>query len=148
MGVPIFDEVGDLKQVVVSSRPIRTLAQLDGYSQFLSEAKSYAEDKAKIIPDADFGAQRRLLWNSREMKQVHELIIRAAPTNATVLLTGESGVGKEVVADELYRLSDRRTRPLSRSTAPLSRLPCWKVSCSAMKRGLSPVPTPRGKRAF
>ncbi len=124
VGVPIFDEVGDLKQVVVSSRPIRTLAQLDGYSQFLSEAKSYAEDKVKIIPDADFGAQRRLLWNSREMKQVHELIVRAAPTNATVLLTGESGVGKEVVADELYRLSDRADKAFV------------KVNCAAIPASL------------
>ena len=39
------------------------------------------------------------------------LIEQVAPTRASVLVTGESGVGKELVADALHRLSDRKDGP-------------------------------------
>ena len=42
---------------------------------------------------------------SRKMREVEQLIARVAPTLANVLLTGESGVGKEVFADQLHRRS-------------------------------------------
>ena len=42
---------------------------------------------------------------SRRMREVEQLIARVAPSQANVLLTGESGVGKEVFADELHRRS-------------------------------------------
>lgn len=48
----------------------------------------------------------------------------AAPTNATILLTGETGTGKEVIARAIHELSPRRTRNLV------------KVNCAAMPAGL------------
>lgn len=125
VGVPIFDRAGALKQVVVTSRPIRTLAQLaEGYSQFLSEAKNYTGDEVKIIARSDPDQAERILWSSPEMQQIRELIGRAAPTEATILLSGESGVGKEVVADEVYRLSERSAKPFV------------KVNCAAIPAAL------------
>ncbi len=49
---------------------------------------------------------------SRSMRGMHELLERVAPTDANVLLTGESGVGKEVVANHLHRRSQRASGPL------------------------------------
>jgi two-component system response regulator HydG len=46
------------------------------------------------------------------MQPVFELIERAAPTDETVLITGESGCGKELVAVALHQLSRRSVRPL------------------------------------
>jgi DNA-binding NtrC family response regulator len=46
------------------------------------------------------------------MKAVRETIDRLAPSDASVLITGEHGTGKEVVASLLHRLSKRATRPL------------------------------------
>jgi len=46
------------------------------------------------------------------MARVHSIIARAAPTDANVLVLGENGTGKELVARELHRLSRRAERPL------------------------------------
>ncbi len=45
---------------------------------------------------------------SRRMREIHELVARVAPSDANVLITGESGVGKEVVANQIHRLSTRQ----------------------------------------
>lgn len=48
--------------------------------------------------------------HTEAMKRVVELIRKVAPTDSTVLLLGESGAGKEVVAQTLHRLSWRRDK--------------------------------------
>jgi two-component system response regulator AtoC len=45
------------------------------------------------------------------MRQIYDLIARVADTNATVLISGESGVGKELVARALHQQSERRLHP-------------------------------------
>ena len=49
---------------------------------------------------------------SRRMREVEQLIARVAPSEANVLLTGESGVGKEVFAAEVHRQSSRAAGPM------------------------------------
>lgn len=53
-----------------------------------------------------------VLGNSTTMRAMFELVERGAPTEATVLLIGESGVGKELVAEAIHRLSRRKDGPL------------------------------------
>jgi DNA-binding NtrC family response regulator len=55
---------------------------------------------------------RNLIGRSHAMKQVFTLIQRVAPTEATVMIMGESGVGKELVADCIHSLSHRSQGPL------------------------------------
>ena len=52
-----------------------------------------------------------LVGSSPLLRRLRETIALAAPTPATVLVTGESGPGKELVARHLHRLSPRRDRP-------------------------------------
>jgi DNA-binding NtrC family response regulator len=62
-----------------------------------------------------------LVGRSTAMKELFALIQKVAPTNATVLITGESGVGKEVVARLLHSLSaqsDRVFLPVNCSAIP------------------------------
>jgi len=54
-----------------------------------------------------------LLGSSPAMKRVYRLISRVAPTEATVLLTGESGTGKDLAAQTIHQLSRRRRGELS-----------------------------------
>jgi two-component system, NtrC family, response regulator AtoC len=53
----------------------------------------------------------RLVGNSERMRELRELIARAAKSNATVLLRGESGSGKEVAAHEIHAESPRKNGP-------------------------------------
>jgi DNA-binding NtrC family response regulator len=54
----------------------------------------------------------RLVGNSVQMQHVNEKIRLVANTNATVLIAGENGVGKKLIAQEIHRLSGRSGHPL------------------------------------
>ncbi|MEO8480918.1 MAG: sigma-54 dependent transcriptional regulator [Acidobacteriota bacterium] len=74
--------------------------------------------RAQVTEEPD-GAQP--CWGSGEaMRRVLTMVERVADSDVTVLLSGESGVGKEVIARELHRRSGRRMRPFV------------KVNCAAL----------------
>ncbi|HEY1312641.1 MAG TPA: sigma-54 dependent transcriptional regulator [Steroidobacteraceae bacterium] len=60
---------------------------------------------------APTGAAGRLLGESAAMQDVYRLIERVGPTEASVLLTGESGSGKELAAQSIHACSRRRSGP-------------------------------------
>jgi two-component system, NtrC family, response regulator AtoC len=64
--------------------------------------------------------RHQMVGESHALKQVMAAVSRAAPTNATVLITGESGVGKELVARAIHQRSPRKERPFV------------KVNCAAL----------------
>ncbi len=53
----------------------------------------------------------RLIGVSPAMQKVYDMMIKVAPTDATVFLTGESGTGKELVSRTIFELSSRRRKP-------------------------------------
>jgi two-component system NtrC family response regulator len=65
-----------------------------------------------------------LVGDSAELQVVQEVIHRAAPTKATVLIAGESGSGRELVAHAIHEASPRRDRPFVR------------VNCAALSQTL------------
>ena len=54
----------------------------------------------------------QMIGSGPAMKRVVQMIEKVAPTDATVLVRGQSGTGKELVARALYRNSPRRDRPM------------------------------------
>ena len=52
-----------------------------------------------------------IIGDSPDFRRVLELVARVAPTPSTVLITGETGTGKEVVARAIHQASERRDRP-------------------------------------
>ena len=81
--------------------------------QLVRETVVLREEKRKLS-NALEKAERQLapVVKSRSMQEIQGLIERVAPTDANVLLLGESGVGKEVLANEIHRLSKRGGGPL------------------------------------
>ncbi|HOI23347.1 MAG: sigma-54 dependent transcriptional regulator [Spirochaetia bacterium] len=72
-------------------------------------------------------AQQRIssiIGKSPAMRKIFDLVRKVAPTKASVLITGESGVGKELIADAIHNLSPRRDKPLI------------KVHCAALAESL------------
>ena len=57
------------------------------------------------------GANYEMIGNSEPMQQIRKMISRVAPTEARVLVTGENGTGKELVARQLHALSKRSSGP-------------------------------------
>jgi DNA-binding NtrC family response regulator len=73
-----------------------------------------------------------LIARSPAMKPVIELIERTAPSDANVLITGENGTGKGLVAQAIHALSPRAGRPMAVNAGGVSRR-CSRASCSAVR---------------
>ncbi len=68
---------------------------------------------ADLAPDRDPGTEvdKIIVGRSASLKAAIQLLESVAPTNATVLVTGESGVGKDLFTRTLHRMSRRAGRP-------------------------------------
>ena len=100
-GVPIYDDDGDVSFVVSYSVDMR-------YSRRLHE--EYQKISALVSPNAPQTSGG--LPFSGTMRAIAATIEKLAKVNTTVLITGESGVGKNVVARLVHHLSDRTNGPL------------------------------------
>src|ERR1700687_4989290 len=69
-------------------------------------------------------ATRAIIGNSAALQRVLGLVRVVAPTEATVLIQGETGTGKELIAEAIHKYSDRSSGPFVR------------VNCSAIPSGL------------
>lgn len=65
-----------------------------------------------------------IIGNSSLMNDLYNLIKKVAPTNSTVMIRGESGVGKELIAEAIHNASNRASKPFI------------KVICSALPENL------------
>src|SRR6516164_3761350 len=81
-------------------------ARVEELSRFQRET-AYLRDQAKIERDL-----RPLTGDSPAMKAVRLAIQQVAQTDSTVLILGETGTGKELVARAIHQLSGRRARLL------------------------------------
>ena len=75
----------------------------------LTEAKRENELLRRQLQDR--GAFGELVGKSESMRAIYSLIEQVAPSSASVLLTGDSGTGKELVARTLHQKSPRRDKP-------------------------------------
>lgn len=99
MRIGAFDYI--LKPFTLSQIDV-ILQKADSYRQLLN-VNRYLND-----PEAD-GSE--IIGRSPPIQRLRQLIGRVAPTDATVLITGENGTGKELVARDLFRRSTRRDHP-------------------------------------
>ena len=81
-----------------------------GRQQELTENLSQTQDEIVQLRER-LGAQSELVGSSPQMRDVHQQILQAAPSRATVLIRGESGVGKELVARAVHFSSPRKKGP-------------------------------------
>ena len=78
----------------------------------------------KLMPQSKVEPSERIVGSTGEMLKIFKTIGQVARTSATVLVTGDTGTGKELMAEAIHGASDRRTGPLI------------KVNCAALPETL------------
>lgn len=92
----------------------RLLATVRTAASLRRSRRAVAVEKARVvaITDPTPGASTPMIGKSPAMARVKSLIARAAPTDANVLVLGENGTGKEIVARALHTQSLRARQPM------------------------------------
>lgn len=115
-GKPIFDENMDIKSVVVIDRDLSDLWSMKNQLEITEKKMATVEQKnLEKVNEIEHLKKRyihsSIIGNSEEIQQVIDMSQKVAPLDVTVLITGESGVGKEVIANEVYLKSTRNDKP-------------------------------------
>ena len=106
-GFPVFDARGDLCLVVTFARDITLLDQVSGQCKLIDQIN----DQLAYITN-EGNKVREPVCTSPAMREVVSLLRRFAVTDATVLILGETGAGKDVFARFTHGLSERRDKIL------------------------------------
>jgi formate hydrogenlyase transcriptional activator len=96
-------------QVAIAMENALAYQEIMGLNDHLVEAKEYLE--AEIRLDHDFAG---IIGESTSLRDVLGAVETVAPTDATVLIRGETGTGKEMLARAIHNLSPRRDRTFVR----------------------------------
>ena len=112
-GNPVFNDKGELCLVVVNDRDMTSIEELRA---LLKESRAHTQQyrseliRSQLSRDLD----SKLVVRSAPMRHALETALRVARTESSVLITGESGVGKGLVAKVIHEASARRREPLVR----------------------------------
>jgi formate hydrogenlyase transcriptional activator len=99
------------------------------FAAFIAEPKQHEEtfklENVGVCPEIDKGLMcDEIVGSSAALQKVLSLVSKVAPTDATILVTGETGTGKELVARAIHRRSLRSSRAFV------------SVNCAAIPRDL------------
>ncbi len=111
MGFPVFDSSGQLRLVVTFARDVTLLARLQDQVSGQCRLIDQIHDQLAYVAQGDKKA-REPVYASKAMEEVTSLLQRFADTDATVLILGETGAGKDVFARFTHALSPRRDKIL------------------------------------
>ncbi|HQG66950.1 MAG: sigma 54-interacting transcriptional regulator [Smithella sp.] len=107
--IPVFDERGELVMTVGTGRDMTKLVTLEKKLKISETIISQYEGR-NLKMAGDFG-KVEIIYSSTVMQQVIRLGWKAAATSSPVLIWGETGVGKEIMASLIHQLSDRKDKP-------------------------------------
>ncbi len=107
---PLFDEKGDISMVITNSR------DKELFEEVLSKLKKQMEINHLYKSEIEYHRERQkegdlVIASSPAMKEIIEEVGKIASTNSTVMIYGESGSGKEVIAQYIHRQSTRAEGP-------------------------------------
>lgn len=106
-------------QVALAIDNATAVSQMNGLTQRLMEEKRYLEDELRTEYNFE-----EIIGESPGLKRVLKQVETVAPTDATALILGETGTGKELIARAIHNLSARRERTFV------------KLNCAAIPSGL------------
>ncbi|MDR1573602.1 MAG: sigma 54-interacting transcriptional regulator [Clostridiales Family XIII bacterium] len=116
-GIPVFNESGGLRFIITTSRDITELIDLQNELESVQNVLEGLRSQEKF-------KHGDLIANSEAMLGVLQLVKRLSELDSTVLITGESGVGKGLIANLIHENSKRKDFPFI------------KVNCGAIPENL------------
>ena len=110
-GKPVFDDDGNVIMVVAN---VRSLTDMQRLSRELDQSRKLTRNYRNKVEKlkAQLFEHENIISESKAMKDVLELSMRVAAVDAHVLITGETGVGKEVIAKFIHENSKRSNKGL------------------------------------
>ncbi|MGJ7922295.1 sigma 54-interacting transcriptional regulator [Neobacillus sp. LXY-4] len=110
VGNPVFNEKKQLDRIIVASRDITETTRLKNE---LLEMRKISEQYKKELDDFKNKDRylKKLIYCSPKMEKIMNQVMKIADFSSTVLLHGESGVGKEVIAQAIHQLGKRSNKP-------------------------------------
>ena len=118
---PIFDDNGNIYRVITNVRDVSELNMLKQKLEQMEGLKKHFEFQVRQIKVKE---SKELVFKNKEMERIVYQAIKVAEVDSTVLLSGESGVGKEVIAEIIKKNSSRKDGPFV------------KVNCAAIPENL------------
>jgi formate hydrogenlyase transcriptional activator len=115
--LPLLNQVAG--QLAITTENQRAAAEIHALQERLTEERSYLEGEIRC-----YDSLTEIVGESSALKQALEQVATVAATDATVLILGETGTGKELIARAIHRMSRRQDQSFI------------KVNCAAIPTGL------------
>ena len=110
-GVPIFNNEGDIKYVVCfNSLDASQISNIKKKYDELQQTLMYQNQEMKILRSMNL-VPKEMVIRSQATQNLWEMILNTAETKANVLITGETGVGKSMIAKAIHSVSPRADKP-------------------------------------
>ncbi|NRD77735.1 sigma 54-interacting transcriptional regulator [Bacillus sp. BRMEA1] len=111
VGNPIFNEKKELERIVIASRDITVVEKLEAELEEAITLKDKYRKEVDILKKVHQGNRKRIIYQSEKIKNLMFEVDMVARVESTVTIYGESGVGKELIAHAIHRLSPRAEKP-------------------------------------
>jgi PAS domain S-box-containing protein len=98
--IPILNDEGEIELVVITSTETQTYKMVKAYGKSKESKTTQEEDETGQI-----------ITNSGKINRILTFCKKVAPTDSTILIQGESGTGKGVLAHHIHRISKRKNGP-------------------------------------
>lgn len=108
IGIPMFDDKGNLKRIINISRDITKIEKLNNRLKETEELLDWYRHEIRKNHEIE---NKFISTETPAMKKVITLINQISNVDATVLLEGETGVGKNFIAKTIHQISNRRNKP-------------------------------------
>ena len=105
--------------LIANEKMNKQLCEIDRYKQQLEEEKTYLKEEIQTTQN-----YAEIIGDSPEMKKTFQLVAQVASSDSTVLLLGETGTGKELIARAIHNASHRKDNLMI------------KVNCAALPANL------------
>lgn len=120
---PVYNNNNEFFRVLTIARDITELKKLQNELEEMKQLTLHYKERLDSV-EKDILAKNNIIAKSEKMKSIINKVYKVAKYDTTILITGESGVGKELIANLIYESSGR------------SKGPFIKINCAAIPDNL------------